>query len=627
MPFGLTLSPVVFGLLSEWLSWDFLKPNPIVLTLTVLMIALISFIAEWLPIDLTALAIAVVLMLLGLVSPEEGISGFSNTATITVMAMFILSAGINRTGVIQIARDWLLQWGGKRLSRQIFAMGMMVGPISALINNTAVVAIFLPIVEDWARKQRISPSKLLIPLSYATILGGTLTLLGTSTNILASGISQQLGYGEFGVFQFTPLGICTFSVGIIYLAFVAPYLLPRRKASNRDRLNQDYDLRNYLSEVVVTPQSNLINQTLRESEIQRKFDLDVLELIRDKVRFAQPLADKKLKSGDILVVRSSRDDLLKIREERGLDILPDVQFKQEEAKTESLESVLTTGEEKIAEVLILSNSRLIGTTLKDLRFRQRYNVTVLAIRRGAELVQGRLGRIPLRFGDLMLVQGPKQSFVGLQTTRELLVLEERDAETLRPDKAKIAVAIVAAVVLLAAFTPLPILVTALTGVLLMVIAGCLKPGEVYGSVRWDVIFLLAGLIPLGIAMSNSGTTQWLADRLIGLGGGLPGYWMLVFFYVITAFLTELLSNNASVVLILPVAAQVAQSLDFNPLAFMFAVTFAASSSFMTPIGYQTNTMVYSPGGYKFFDFTRVGAPLSFTLMLVTPLLILWIYGI
>ncbi|MFP4300141.1 MAG: SLC13 family permease [Spirulinaceae cyanobacterium] len=613
--------------MSDWLSLDFLTPNPIVLTLIILVFALISFIVEWLPIDLTALAIAVILMLLGLVSPEEGISGFSNTATITVMAMFILSAGINRTGVIQIARDLLLQWGGKRLGQQILAMGLMVGPISALINNTAVVAIFLPIIEDWARKQRVSPSKLLIPLSYSTILGGTLTLLGTSTNILASGISQQLGYGEIGVFQFTPLGICTFSIGMTYLATIAPHLLPRRKTNNRDRLNQDYDLRNYLSEVVITPQSNLINQTLRESEIQRKFDLDVLELIRDRVRFAQPLADKKLKSGDILVVRSSRDDLLKIREERGLDILPDVQFKQEEVETESLESVLTTGEEKIAEVLILSNSRLIGTTLKDLRFRQRYNVTVLAIRRGAELVQGRLGRIPLRFGDLMLVQGPKQSFVGLQTTRELLVLEERDAETLRPDKAKIAIAIVAAVVLLAAFTPLPILVTALTGVLLMVITGCLKPGEVYGSVRWDVIFLLAGLIPLGIAMNNSGTTQWLADRLISLGGDLPGYWMLVFFYIITAILTELLSNNASVVLILPIAAQVAQSLEFNPLAFIFAVTFAASSSFMTPIGYQTNTMVYSPGGYKFFDFTRVGAPLSGILMFVTPLLILLIYGI
>lgn len=594
----------------------------IILTLSIVILALIAFIFEWLPVDLTALTVTVVLMILKLVTPDEGISGFGNSATITVMAMFILSAGITKTGVVQTVRDWLVKWGGKTAGQQILVMGLIVGPITAFINNTAVVAIFLPIIEDWCRKQKISPSKLLIPLSYATVLGGMITVIGTSTNVLASGISKQLGYGEFQLFQFTVLGIITFIIGLIYLAIIAPRLLPDRKPVNFEVLEQEYGLKDYVSELVITPRSSLVGQTVNQSEIQRKFDLDVLELIQNKMRFPQPLGDKVLSAGDILIVRSSREDLLKIRDERGLDILPDVKFKEE-----SLETVLSSGEEKIAEVLILSNSRLIGTTLKDLRFRQRYNATVLAIRRGSELVQGRLGKVPLRFGDLLLLQGPKQSFIGLQTTRELLVLEERDVETLRQDKAWVALAIILGVIVLAAFDIIPILVSALAGVILMVITGCIKPGEIYGAVRWDVIFLLAGLIPLGIAMDKSGSTQWLADTLVGFGGHLSGYWILLFFYIATSILTEILSNNATVVLMIPVAVKVAITLGLNPFAFMYAVTFAASNSYMTPIGYQTNTMVYSPGGYKFFDFTRVGAPLNLILTIVTPFLIVWLYGL
>jgi di/tricarboxylate transporter len=597
-----------------------LPVSPVFLTLTILILGLVGFVGEWLPVDLTALVICVSLIVLGLISPDEAIAGFGNSATITVMAMFILSAGITRTGIIATARDFLVKWGGNSASRQVFVLSAVVGPITAFINNTAVVAIFLPIVEDWCKKSRISPSKLLIPLSYATVLGGMITLIGTSTNILASGISKKLGYGEFSLFQFTALGVITFIVGIIYLSIFAPRLLPDRKPVDLEQIESDYDLKAYVSEVVITPRSSLIGQTLRNSEIQRKFDFDVLELIRNKVRFSQPLADKVFEAGDILAVRSTREDLLKIREERGLEILADVKFKEEM-------DLLDSGQEKIAEVLILSNSRLIGTTLKDLRFRQRYNVTVLGIRRGSELLQGRLGKIPLKFGDLLLVQGPKQSFVGLQTTRELLVLEEKDVENLRQDKAMISLAIILGVIVTAAFNIVPILVSSLIGVVLMVITGCLKPGDIYGAVRWDIIFLLAWLIPLGTAMDNSGTTVWLGEKLVMAGGNLSGYWILVFFYLATSFLTEILSNNAAVVLMIPVAVEVAKTLGLNPLAFMYAVTFAASNSYLTPIGYQTNTMVYAPGGYKFLDFTKVGLPLNIILTILTPLLIVWLYGL
>ena len=592
----------------------------IAITLGVVVFALICFVGEWLPVDITAMAVMLLLILLKIVTPEEGISGFSNSATITVMAMFILSAGIARTGVIQLISNVLVRWGGKNSVQQILSLGAIVGPISAFINNTAVVAVFLPIVEDWCRKQSISTSKLMIPLSYITILGGMITTIGTSTNVLASGISEQMGYGGFGLFEFTILGMSTFVIGALYLAIASPRLLPDRKVPSNDGMDQSYSLKEYVSEVVITPGSSLIGQTLRSSQLQRKFDIDVLELIHNGSHFPQPLADKVLSAGDILLVRGGREDLLNIKNEKEIDILPDVQFNQ-------LEASLNSGEEALAEVLILSNSNLIGSTLKDSRFRQRYNATVLAIRRGEELIRSRLGKVPLRFGDVLLVQGPKESFLGLQTSRDVLVIEQLDLEILRRDKAWIAIAIIVGVVLVAALDWFPILVSALVGVFLMVLTGCLKPGELYTAVRWDIIFLLAGLIPLGMAMEKSGATEWLAQNLVGLGGSWSGYGLLMLFYGITTLLTEILSNNAAVVLLMPIAAQVAEKLDFNPFAFMITVVFAASSSFITPIGYQTNTMVYGAGGYRFLDFVRIGLPLNTLLLLVTPPMVILLYGL
>ena len=595
---------------------------PIVLTLIILFSALISFIFEFFPADTTAIGITVVLIVCGLVTPEEGTSGFSNSATITVMAMFILSGGITRTGGLQVVRDLLFQIGGKNLNKQIALIGIMVGSISAFINNTAVVAVFLPIIEAFGKKQKIFLSKLLIPLSYTAILGGAITTIGTSTNILASGLSKQLGYGEFGIFLITPIGIPIFIIGLTYLTFFSPQILPNDKSSSNDGFNVDYGMKDYVSEIIITPRSNLVGQSLRQSKIQRKFDIDVLEIIHNNIHFPQPLADRILSLGDILLVRGSKEDLLQIRDEKGVDILANIKFHKRQFKDE-----VNYREDKIAEVLILSNSRLIGSTLKDLRFRQRYNATVIAIRRGEELLRTRLGKVRLKFGDLLLVQGPKESFIGLQTTRELLVLEERDIETLRQNKAYIAILIIFGVVTIAALEILPILVSSLVGVVLMIFTGCLKPGEIYGTVRWDIIFLLAGLIPLGIAMEKSGTNYWIAQHIINMGHYIPGYLVLVIFYFVTALFTEILSNNTSVLLMLPVAVEVAEGFGFNPISFMLVVMFAASNSFITPIGYQTNTMVYVPGGYRFLDFTRVGLPLTLMFTFLVPFLVKSIYGI
>jgi len=588
----------------------------IVLTLGVLVLTFVLFIVEWLPVDITAIGIAVLLMLLGLITPEEGIAGFSNSATITVMAMFVLSAAIERTGAIQTVSEFLQEKGGQNPTRQIFVLGSIVGPITAFLNNTAVVAVFIPIVENWCRKQNISTSKLLIPLSYATVLGGTITVIGTSTNVVASGLSKQLGYGEFGLFEFAPMGLITFTVGLIYLAIAAPNLLPDRRKPGETSTVENYGLRDYFSEIIVTEQSSLIGQSLPASDFHHRYDLDVLEVIHDGMVYTPSLAgDRALAAGDILLVRCNRDQLLKLKDERGLELLPDAKFS------------LASNDRSIAEALVISNSSFIGSSLRELRFRQRYNSTVLAVRRGQDCLCERLRDVPLRFGDVLLVQGPHDSLRGLQSSPELLVVEPREMAPLRRDKAGLAIAIAIGTVLAAATETVPILVSALVGVVLVIATGILRPREIYRVIRWDIIFLLAGLMPLGTAMEKSGTTEWLANNLTQVGGHLSGFWLLVLFYGVTTIMTEVLSNNAAVLLMLPIAVKVAEALEFHTLPFMIVVMFAASNSYLTPIGYQTNTMVYGPGGYKFLDFTRVGVPLNAILTLIVPLMAVWFYGL
>ena len=606
----------------------------IALTLGVLALSLLFFATEWLSADVTAIGIPVLLMMTGLVSPDEGIAGFSNSATITVLAMFILSAGISRTGALQFISELLFSWGGKNPSRQILALGALIAPIHCFITNTAIVAVFLPLIEDWCRKRKISVSKLLMPLSYVTILAGMITVIGTSTSVLASSLSGKLGFGTFSLFGFADIGLLTFLVGLAYLAVASPALLIARKPPSGRDLSENYRLQGYVYEVILPPGSNLIGQSLNSSGIQRKFDLDVLDLIRSGVSFAQPVADKLLCAGDVMLVRGSREDLLKIRDERGIDILPDVQFQKD-----GLSSPLVSEEDGLGEVMVLSNSNLIGSTLKDIRFRQRYNATVLAIRRGEELVRERLGKVSLKFGDLLLVQGPKQSLVGFQNSHDLLLTEQSNVEILRRDKAWIAIAIVILVLVLSTlnglplhlgaltFKGFPILVSALLGAFLMIVTGCLRAGELYSSIRWDVIFILAGLIPLGTAMENSGTTALVAQYLTAWGSGLSGYWVCTLFYAVTSVLAAVLSHAAAVVLMLPLAVDVAKELHIQPMALILIVTFASSNTFLTPIGYQTNVMVYGPGGYKFLDFTKLGAPLHIALTFLTPLFVIWLRGL
>ena len=599
----------------------------VVVVFAVVLLALVSFATEPVPVDVTAIGIMVALLLAqplsawlagaGLLGspitlfpdyPADALSGFSSAATLTVLAMFVLSEGVQRTGIIQVlgAKIAALTEGDE--FKQLTATVGVVGPISGFINNTAAVAILLPMVSDLAERGGTSPSKLLLPLSYASMFGGMLTLIGTSTNILASQIAGRLIGREFSMFEFTQLGVVVLLVGTAYLLTVGRWLTPERIEPRTD-LTEEFGMGEYLTEVVVRRDSPLLGRRVSDALVETEFDVDLLQLIRDGEVFLEPLGPKEIQVGDVFALRTDRDTLVDLLDVEGLDLVP----------VTVTEAELETGErgQNLTEIVVGPGSSLAGESLASASFRQRYDATVLALRRGGELIRRRMDNVPLRVGDTLLVQAAAESVERLSDNRDFIVAREVERPEVRRSKVPVAVGIVAAVVALAAVDALPIVVSALAGALAMVLTGCLRPTEIYDAVQWDVIFLLAGVIPLGIAMETSGAAGLIADAVVASADVLPVLGVLAVFYLVTAGLTNVISNNASVVLMVPVAVEAAQAIGASAFSFVVAVTFAASTAFMTPVGYQTNLFVYGPGGYKFTDYVRVGGPLQLLLTAVT----------
>jgi di/tricarboxylate transporter len=474
-------------------------------------------------------------------------------------------------------------------------------------------------VTDLAESNGISPSKLLLPLSYASMFGGMLTLIGTSTNILASDISGRLLGHPFSMFEFTKLGLVVTVVGAAYLMTVGRWLTPARIKPEED-LTEEFGIGEYLTEVVVREDSPMVGRTVQESLAETDLDVDVLQLIRDGRPFLEPLARKTVRVGDVFVLRTDRTTLVELLDAEGLDLLPEV------AVTEAELEVQEDGH-NLVEVVIAPGSALVGETLRSANFRERYEATVLALRHGGETIRQRMDRVRLEVGDTLLVQATEGRVRRLNANPDFIVAQEVHRPDWRREKILPAIAIVLGVVGAAALDLLPIMVSALAGALVMVVTGVLNPTEVYDAVHWDVIFLLAGVIPLGIALEGTGAADLLADAVVASADVLPAIAVLGLFYLVTALLTNVISNNASVVLMIPVAVEAAQQLGANAFSFVLAVTFAASTAFMTPVGYQTNLFVYGPGGYKFTDYFRVGAPLQALFTVVTTLGIAFFWGL
>jgi di/tricarboxylate transporter len=587
------------------------------------------FVTEAAPPDVTAIGVIVALVVLEpwtQVDLQTALSGFSSTATITILAMYALSEGIRQSGAIRVL--------GKKIAAvtqgsENLLLGSVVGltgPIAGVVNNTPVVAVFIPMVADLADQARVSPSKLLIPLSYASMLGGTLTLIGTATNLVASeAYAAATGNPPFSMFVFTPLGIIVFLVGAVYLLTVAPRLLPDRiQPGNR---TANYGVQPFLARVLVPARSPLVGTPARDvaDDAHRDLSVDILDVLRGGDHFIASDTDRDVRGRDILTVRGDPGMIQQFCEFADLRFLPraavtDVELDQPERVA-------------LVELVVPRSSGLVGDTIGETRLRERYDATVLAVRRrGGELIREGFRDVELRAGDSLLLQTTSETARYLRESDDFVVTSEVSEDVMERNgrlssTAILALSIVATVIAVAALGILPIAVAALGGVVAMVVTDCLSASDAYDAVSWNVIFLLAGVIPLGRALQLTGGVALIGDLVGQATVFLPAIAVLAGFYLLTGLLSNVITPVASVVLILPIAIDTALSLGVDPFGFAIAVTFAGSTAFMTPIGYQTNLMVYGPGGYRFTDYVRVGGPLQLLLAVVTTFGIVLLWGL
>jgi di/tricarboxylate transporter len=570
---------------------------------------MVLFISGKLRVDLVALLVLIALVVLRLIEPGQALFGFASSATGTVAAMFVLSAGLVHTGLVQWLAGHLDRLAGTSETRLILVLCIAIAALSAFIVNTATVAIFIPVAVVLAKARKISPSRVLIPLSFASQFGGVCTLVGTSTNILVNSIAVHQGMKSFGLFEFAPLGLVMAAAGIFYLVFVTRWMLPEREGEVQSV--DKYRLADYLVELRVKEGSPLIGITWEESEAGKETGVSLNKMIRGEIEHWRP-RKTDIAEGDILLLYGDVGKLIEVSGKYGMEIRSDETISDQKLSSDKV---------KLVEALVPPRSRLSGRSLNTSDFFRRYEGVVLAMQRRGQILRERVSDIRLRAGDTLLIQGNTDDVTRLMKSPDLIVMNELSDLIIRKNRAIIALLIMAAVVLLAAFRVLPIFTAALIGAVGMVLSGCITMEQAYRAIDWKIIFLLGGIIPLGLAMEQSGAARLLTDSLLNSITGWGPLVVLATLYLVTAVLTETMSNNAAAVLLAPIALSLASAMNVDPRPFLVAITFAASTSFATPIGYQTNTMIFAPGGYRFTDYTRIGGPLNVIFWILAVLLI------
>lgn len=580
------------------------------LVLGLLFLALIAFARQWVDPELVSLSILGLLLLTGLVDSEQAVAGFGHPAVVTVVSMFVLGTGLIKTGVAHTLGQAMSRLAGRTETGLIIVTMVTVGLMSAFMNNIAACAILLPVVMNMAREAQVAPTRLLIPLSFGSLLGGLTTLIGTPPNMIVSTALPQHGFEAFRMFDFLPTGLAVLAIGVAFMVLVGRHLLPKREPE--EDLFEKYRVREYLTEITILPDSDLVNVPLAESGLGAELGLQVVGIVRNRRTVLSPRPSFVLHAGDVLIVESSVEDLMKVRRTPGLEIHPEAELSAED---------LQSPDTLLVEALVAPRSRLAGRTPKQVAFRHRYGVTILAVRRQGRTLRSRLNQIQFRFGDTLLLQGRKERFDEIGKGSDLIILGALPFEERRGSKAALAVAIMAATVGVSAMGWMPVAGVAPIGALLMVLTGCLRVQEAYDAIEWRIVFLIGGMLPLGTAMETTGTAAFIAERITtGLGAFGPHAVMLGIM-VVTAAITQVVSNAATAVLMAPLAISAALNMGIAPHAFAMAVAVGASTAFVTPIGHQSNVLVYGAGDYQFLDFTRVGLPLTVLIAVVMTFLI------
>lgn len=577
--------------------------------LLLLVFMLVASALEWLAVEVVALVVLAALLISGQVSLAEATAGFSDPAVLTVLLMMILSEAIAESGVVAQVGHRIARWSGHRANVQIFLLFLIAGTLSMFINNTAAVAMFIPIAIQLAKQQRVSPSKLLLPLNYAAIVGGTCTLVGTSTNILVSSMASDRGLAEFSMFEFFRMGIFYFAAGMAY-----NFLLVRRLPERGDpsSLTGKYQLATYLTEVRVPPASPLVGRTVVDEKISDRYHLNVLEIVRGLRKIAFDLRSTPVEAGDVLIVRGAMEDIVRFKEQQALQLISDLKLSDAE---------LSDQQNILAEIQLSPASTLEGMSLKEVDFRRRFGAFVLALSRAGESLREKLGLIPLKRWDTLLVFGPRRSVEQLYKLDDFLPLQEIDLRLRLHRRWWLHAGTLVAVVVAATVFDVNILSAALVGVVVLLASRTVKVQRVYRSVQWSVFFLLAATIPLGGAVEKSGLAGRVGEWIAGNGNEAGPWVALSLLYLVTMILTEVLSNASTAVLMVPVAMSTAAAMGVDPKPLLMAVCFAASNGFVTPIGYQTNAMVYGAGNYRYRDFLAAGIPLNLLFWVLSSALI------
>ena len=583
-----------------------------------LVFAIVSFIWERISADLTSLTVFGILLFVSMLTESDALPTleatlgvFGNSAPLTIAGMFIISAALERTGAIDLITGYLRKLVKLPYRGFIFIMILGVAGISAFVNNTPVVIVLMPVILSLSREMGVASSKLLIPLSYASIFGGTCTLLGTSTNLLASGILLDAGHAPIGMFELASVGLPILAFGSIYLVLLGNKLLPHRETLTS--ILTDEERKEFITEAFVRAGSDLHGKTAKEGELL-KHGIRLLEIVRHGIAVPGDPRDHKLQYGDRLVLACRPSGVAEAHSMKGITIQTEL--------AEGLETI-ASDEGALVEGVVAPHASIAGLTLGEINFRQRFRMVVVAVHRKGTNQRERLSNLRLQAGDTLLMMGSTASIDSLANSDEIIILDRPrvPARSLRI-KMPIAIATTIGIVTIATLNLVPIVSAVCLGIAVILLSGCMKAKDAYASVEWSILIIIFGMLALGQAMDSTGASLLIAENMTGLvaqfaPAHLQNVIMLALIYVITSTFTEFLSNNAAVALMLPIALGIAVTLGVDPRPFVIASCIAASASFATPIGYQTNTYVYGVGGYRFFDFTKVGLPLNLICFVVT----------